>query len=66
MSAKDSVYAGLVDGIVNRMKKELEYEVKVIATGGIAPLMSGVSTTIDNLEEDLTIEGLMILYKRNR
>ena len=32
-------YAGLVDGIVNRMKKELGYEVKVLATGGIAPLI---------------------------
>lgn len=59
-------YAGLVDGIANRMKREIGYEVKVIATGGIAPLMLGVSTTIDSLEEDLTLEGLMILYKRNR
>jgi len=59
-------YAGLVDGIVNRMKKEMGYEVTVLATGGIAPLMFGESAVIDHLEEDLTIEGLMILYKRNR
>lgn len=59
-------YAGLVDGIVNRMKKEMGYEVTVLATGGIAPLMFGQSDVIDHLEEDLTIEGLVILYKRNR
>lgn len=59
-------YAGLVDGIVNRMKREIGYDVKVLATGGIAPLMLGESTTIDHLEEDLTLEGLIILYKRNR
>jgi type III pantothenate kinase len=59
-------YAGLVDGIVNRMKKEFEYNVKVLATGGIAPLISGESSAIDHLEERLTIEGMMIIYKRNR
>lgn len=59
-------YTGLTDGIVNRMKKELGYEVKVLATGGIAPLISGESTTIDSLEEHLTLEGMMIIYKRNR
>jgi type III pantothenate kinase len=59
-------YAGLVDGIVNRMKKEIGYEMTVLATGGIAPLISGESSTIDHLEEHLTLEGLMIIYKRNR
>jgi type III pantothenate kinase len=59
-------YAGLVDGIVTRMKKEIGYEMKVLATGGIAPLIFGESSTIDHLEEHLTLEGLMIIYKRNR
>jgi type III pantothenate kinase len=59
-------YAGLVDGIVVRMKKEFGYDVKVLATGGIAPLISGESSAIDRLEEHLTIEGMMIIYKRNR
>lgn len=59
-------YASLVDGIVNRMKKEIGYGVKVLATGGIAPLVFGESTVIDHIEEDLTIEGLIIIYKRNR
>jgi len=59
-------FTGLVDGIVNRIKKELEYELTVIATGGIAPLISKESETINHIEEYLTLEGLMIIHKRNR
>ena len=59
-------YAGLVDGIVNRIKKEMNHEAKVIATGGIAPLIAKESETIDVTDENLTLEGLKILYERNR
>ena len=59
-------YAGLVDTIVNRMKKEIGYKVMVLATGGIAQLIVEESETIDHLEENLTLEGLLIIYKRNR
>jgi type III pantothenate kinase len=59
-------YAGLVDGIVKRMKKESNEEVVVIATGGLAPLICDVSETIDHVEELLTLEGLKIIYDRNR
>lgn len=59
-------YAGLVDGIVNRMKKEAGYDVTVLATGGLAPLMCEISETIDKVEEFLTLEGLVIIFKRNR
>ena len=58
-------YAGLVDGIVNRIRKESGESPKVIATGGLAPLVSEVSETIDHVEEFLTLKGLMILFKRN-
>jgi type III pantothenate kinase len=54
-------YAGLVDGIVRRMKIEMGSDPKVIATGGLAPLMQNVSETIEAVEPDLTLEGLRII-----
>lgn len=59
-------YAGLVDGIVNRIKKEMRHGLTVVATGGLAPIISEVCETIDRVEEFLTLEGLMIIFKRNR
>jgi type III pantothenate kinase len=58
-------YAGLVDGIVNRIKKEMARELTVVATGGLAPLICEVAESIDHVEEFLTLEGLMIIFKRN-
>lgn len=58
-------YAGLVDGIVNRIKREVKHELTVISTGGIAKIISGESETIEHIDEFLTIEGLMIIFKRN-
>lgn len=54
-------YAGLVDGIVQRMKAELQSSPKVIATGGLASLIHDVSNTIETVETDLTLEGLRII-----
>jgi len=59
-------YAGLVDGIVTRMKRESGEEVTVVATGGLAPLICDVSGTIDHVEEFLTLRGLMIIFEKNR
>ncbi|WP_053956208.1 type III pantothenate kinase [Inediibacterium massiliense] len=60
-------YVGLVDYIVRRMKKELENEkTKVIATGGLASLIMTESETIDHIDKLLTLEGLRIIYKRNK
>jgi len=59
-------YAGLVDGIVNRMKRESREEVTVVATGGLAPLICDVSETIEHVEEFLTLEGLMTIFEKNR
>lgn len=57
-------YAGLVDGLVDRIKKEMGSSPKVIATGGLAPLMADVSQTIEAVESGLTLEGLKIIYER--
>lgn len=54
-------YAGLVDGMVQRIRAERNTQSKVIATGGLAPLIQNVSTTIEAVEPDLTLEGLKII-----
>jgi type III pantothenate kinase len=59
-------YVGLVEGIVSRMKKELSEVPKVIATGGLAAPISKATHCIDQVEPFLTLEGLQILYERNR
>jgi type III pantothenate kinase len=59
-------YVGLVDGIVGRMKAEGKDSPKVIATGGLAGLIAPASSTINVVEEYLTLEGLRILYQRNK
>ena len=59
-------YVGLVDGIVARMKTESGDTPKVIATGGLAGLIAPESHSIESVEEFLTLEGLRILYDRNR
>jgi len=60
-------YSGLVDGIVKRMKQELgRSDAKVIATGGIAGLIAKDTETIDVVDKLLTLEGLRIIYERNK
>ncbi len=59
-------YVGLVDGVVNRIKAESKDSPKVIATGGLANLIAPESLTIDEVDDFLTLDGLRILYERNR
>ena len=59
-------YVGLVDGIVNRMKKKVKSRPLVIATGGLARLIFKESKTIQRVEPFLTLEGLRLLYSFNR
>lgn len=60
-------YIGQVDYIVKRMKKEMkEDNIKVIATGGLARLIASESETIDEINGHLTLEGLRIIYEKNK
>lgn len=63
-------FAGQVDGLVDRITAELakDYDEAptVIATGGLAPLIIGVSETIDQYEPDLTLIGLRLIHEKNR
>jgi type III pantothenate kinase len=54
-------YAGMVDGMTRRISAEMETPPKVIATGGLAPLMQHVANTIEAVEPDLTLIGLKII-----
>lgn len=57
-------WAGLVDGLVERMRSEMGSPVKVVATGGLAEQMRGVARSIDVVNPDLTLEGLRMLWER--
>jgi type III pantothenate kinase len=57
-------YAGLIEGIVSRIKAERGEAMKVIATGGLAPLYGQATNAIDKVDPDLTIRGLRLIYER--
>jgi type III pantothenate kinase len=59
-------YLGLVDGILARIRKEVPGLKHIVATGGIAPLLAGDSEYIEEVDENLTLKGLKIVYDRNR
>jgi len=58
-------YAGLIDGIIERMKTETKTKPLVIATGGLARLVAAETKGIDKIEDMLTLEGLRIIYNLN-
>jgi type III pantothenate kinase len=59
-------YSGLVDGILRKMIDELGGAPKVIATGGLAPLIARGSELIQEVDENLTLDGLRLVYERAR
>ena len=56
----------LVEGMVERFKKELGLKAKVIATGGYGELIASQTKVIDSVNEDLTLIGLQMIYELNR
>ncbi len=59
-------YVGMIEGIVARIRAEAEMPgIKVIATGGLAPLLAEGTTLIEHIDPDITLEGLRLLAARN-
>lgn len=59
-------YAGLVEGIIQRMMREVNAKVKVVATGGLATLIASECPAIEEVDDYLTLKGLRIIFERNR
>lgn len=60
-------HVALIDGMVDRIREHLgRPDLKVGATGGLAPLVSGLSRTIVEVQPNLVLEGIRLLYCRNR
>ena len=58
-------YIGLIEGLLTRIKAEFGAPMKVVATGGLAPLFSEGTTMIHHILPDLTLDGLRMLAERN-
>ncbi|EGS32821.1 type III pantothenate kinase [Megasphaera sp. UPII 135-E] len=59
-------FVGQVDGLISRIRKELGATAKVVATGGLAVVIAPATKSIDVVEPLLTLEGLRVIYERNR
>ena len=59
-------YVGLIEGLVSRIKKEFGAPMTVVATGGLAPLFIEVTDAIQHLDPDLTLRGLLEIYRLNK
>jgi type III pantothenate kinase len=59
-------YLGMLDEVVGRIRDEVAFDVRCVATGGLARLFEGHSKMIEATDEMLTLRGLKILFERNR
>ena len=59
-------YAGQVDGVVGRLREALGEEATAIATGGFATVIVPACDQIDEVDDLLTLEGLRLIWERNR
>ncbi len=59
-------YAGLVDGIVERLLREMPPGTRVVSTGGLAELIAKESKAIEEVDDFLTLQGLRLIYEWNK
>jgi type III pantothenate kinase len=59
-------YVGLIEGIVARIRAEYGAPLKVISTGGLAPVFEGATDVIEEMAPDITVRGLREIYRRSR
>ena len=59
-------YVGLIEGLLTRIEAEYGKPMKVVATGGLAPLFAEATDAIEHLDTDLTLRGLAQIHQRNR
>lgn len=59
-------YIGLIEGIINRIRIERNHAIKVVATGGLAPLFDQGFDLFDTIEDDLTMHGLRLIHDYNK
>ncbi|WP_282608198.1 type III pantothenate kinase [Pelagibius sp. Alg239-R121] len=58
-------YVGLIEGLTSRIKKEFGQDMRVIGTGGLAPIYAAATDAIDDVDQDLTLRGLVLVYGHN-
>jgi len=58
-------YAALVEGLIARLRRELGYPCRVVATGGLARLIAPQTEAIEEVNDDLTLTGLRLIFERN-
>jgi len=59
-------YVGLIEGIVTRIKAEFGKPMKVVSTGGLAPVFEGYISVIDQVATDITARGLIEIWQRSK
>jgi type III pantothenate kinase len=59
-------YTGLIEGITSRIKNEYGKPMKVVGTGGLAPLFASAENLFDVIEDDLTMHGLIVIHEHNK
>jgi type III pantothenate kinase len=59
-------YVSLIEGVVTRIKAERGEAMRVVATGGLAPLFFGATPVLESVEPEITMRGLVEIYRRNR